>query len=90
MMAKRNKHRSNSTKTMTTISGSGMSSAQTNHSPKRKVQKPRNPYADHPLMRKGGVHQKSKSALRAAARRELKQLTRDGFSKLTNLFSKKS
>ncbi len=38
---------------------------------------PRNPYSDHPLMRKGGVHQSSKSAERSKIRREIKQLTRD-------------
>ena len=38
---------------------------------------PRNPYANHPLMRKGGVHEKSKSALRAETRRETKRLARD-------------
>ncbi len=77
--AKKSKSRSTSKRTTTLISDS----------PKRKAQKPRNPYADHPLMGKGGVHQKSKSALRAAARRELKQLTRDGFSRLVDFFFKK-
>ena len=39
---------------------------------------PRNPFANHPLMRKGGeVHQKSSSAHRAAIRRETKRLSRD-------------
>jgi len=38
---------------------------------------PRNPFSDHPLMRKGGVHEKSKKAKRASARRETKQLVRD-------------
>ncbi len=38
---------------------------------------PRNPYWDHPLMAKGGIHQKSKSAERAKIRRETKQLARD-------------
>ena len=38
---------------------------------------PRNPYANHPLMRKGGVHEKSKSALRAETRRETMRLARD-------------
>lgn len=36
--------------------------------PKR--QKARNLHACHPIMRKGGVHEKSKSAKRAAAKRE--------------------
>jgi hypothetical protein len=56
-------------------------------SQRTQAQKPRNPYADHPLMRKGGVHQKSTSALRAKARRELKQLTRDGFDQVKKFFS---
>ena len=36
-----------------------------------------NPYSNHPLMRKGGVHQKSKSAERFQTRRETKRLARD-------------
>ena len=35
-----------------------------------KRNKPRNFHACHPIMRKGGVHEKSKSAKRAAAKRE--------------------
>ena len=38
---------------------------------------PRNPYANHPLMRKSAVHEKSKSADRSKIRREIKQLARD-------------
>lgn len=38
---------------------------------------PRNQVAQSPLMRKGGPHQKSKSALRTAARRETQRLSRD-------------
>lgn len=38
---------------------------------------PRNPYANHPLMRKSAVHEKSKSAERSKTRRETKQLARD-------------
>lgn len=38
---------------------------------------PRNSVAQHPLMRKGGVHEKSKSAQRSAARRETQRLARD-------------
>ena len=49
---------------------------------------PRNPYVNHPLMQKGGVHQKSKSANRAAARREVKQLARDWPSYFYSLFFK--
>jgi hypothetical protein len=53
--------------------------------------RPRNPYVNHPLMQKGGAHQKSKSACRAATRRELKCMTRDWssyfFSFLFNLQS---
>jgi len=44
---------------------------------------PRNPYTNHPLMRKGGVHQKSKSAERSQTRREVKQMARD-WSKLSS------
>ncbi|MDH5432830.1 MAG: hypothetical protein OEY19_02715 [Gammaproteobacteria bacterium] len=40
-------------------------------------QAPRNPFAHHPLMSKGGVHQKSQSSLRSKARRETRQLARD-------------
>jgi hypothetical protein len=43
----------------------------------QQVSAPRNPFADHPLMRKGGVHEKSKKTLRASIRRETKQLVRD-------------
>lgn len=46
---------------------------------------PRNPFAHHPLMRKGGVHQKSKSAQRAETRRETKRLARDWSSFLSSL-----
>ena len=35
--------------------------------------KPRNFHACHPIMRKGGVHEKTKGAQRAAARRETRQ-----------------
>lgn len=35
-----------------------------------KRQKPRNLHACHPIMRKGGVHEKSKGAERAAAKRD--------------------
>ena len=38
---------------------------------------PRNPFANHPLMRKSTVHEKSKSAERSKARRETKKLARD-------------
>ncbi|MEM9257677.1 MAG: hypothetical protein AAGA91_19735 [Pseudomonadota bacterium] len=37
-------------------------------------QRRRNPYALHPLMRKGGVHEKSKKAKRSAARLATKGL----------------
>jgi len=43
---------------------------------------PRNPYANHPMMRKGGVHQKSKSAERSQTRREVKQMARDWSSRI--------
>jgi len=45
---------------------------------------PRNPYAQHPLMRKGGVHQKSKSAIRTQARREVRKMSRDWSSFCSN------
>ncbi len=52
----------------------------------------RNPYYNHPMMRKGGVHQKSKSALRATARREIRKLTRgcdtNVFHELSALFER--
>ena len=38
---------------------------------------PRNPFANHPLMKKGGAHQKSKTAERTKARRETQRLARD-------------
>lgn len=38
---------------------------------------PRNPFSSHPLMRKGGVHHKTKSAERSQTRRETKRLARD-------------
>ena len=40
-----------------------------------KRQKPRNFHACHPIMKKGGVHEKSKGALRAAAKRETRRKT---------------
>ncbi len=43
---------------------------------------PRNPYANHPLMRRSAVHEKFKSAERSKTRREIKQLARDWSSKL--------
>ena len=39
---------------------------------KGKPHKTRNPHASHPIMRKGGYHQKSKGALRAEAKRNWK------------------
>ena len=48
---------------------------------------PRNPYVSHPLMRKGGVHEKPKKAQRASARRETKQLVRDWQSAFHQLIS---
>ena len=53
---------------------------------------PRNPFANHPMMKKGGVHQKSKSAERAKARRETRKQARDwaGSHLLSNLFIKRS
>ncbi len=47
---------------------------------------PRNPYTNHPLMRKGGSHEKTEKSKRATTRRETKQLVRD-WSKSVNLFN---
>ena len=44
---------------------------------------PRNPFSQHPLMRRGGVHQKSNSAKRAADRRETRRQSRDWSDILT-------
>jgi hypothetical protein len=41
------------------------------------VAKPRNPVARSPLLRKGGVHQKSRGALRREANVALRMLQRD-------------
>lgn len=38
----------------------------------------RNLHAIAPIMRKGGVHEKTESAKRTAARRELRNITRQG------------
>ena len=40
-------------------------------------QKRRNGHAFHPIMRKGGVHQKSESAKRSATRRATRQQARE-------------
>ena len=49
---------------------------------------PRNPFANHPLMRKSAVHVKSKSAKRSKTRRETKQLARDWSANLLNYLLK--
>ncbi|PHS16862.1 MAG: hypothetical protein COA86_11410 [Kangiella sp.] len=49
---------------------------------------PRNPYANHPLMRKSAVHEKSKSAERSKTRRETKQLARDWSTHSSSLIFK--
>ncbi|PWQ99816.1 hypothetical protein [Leucothrix pacifica] len=41
---------------------------------KVKRNKPRNPVANAPIMRKGGVHQKSRSGERQQEKQQLKQL----------------
>ncbi|MET1253890.1 hypothetical protein [Aliikangiella maris] len=41
---------------------------------------PRNRVSQNPLLRKGGVHQKSNSAKRSAARRQTKRMVDDGVS----------
>ena len=47
--------------------------------PKRQL--PRNRHAYHPIMRKGGAHQKSNGAKRAAAKREVHRKTNEWFSR---------
>ncbi len=47
--------------------------------PKR--QSRRNLHACHPIMRKGGVHEKSKSAKRAAAKHETRRKTNEWLSR---------
>ena len=42
----------------------------------------RNFHACHPIMRKGGPHEKSKSAKRAKAKRETRQKVSDALSRL--------
>ncbi len=42
-----------------------------------KRQKNRNFHACHPIMRKGGVHEKSSSAKRAAAKRETRRKAKE-------------
>jgi len=39
---------------------------------KIQILKPRNPLHDNPLMRKGGVHEKSKKSLRRVGKQKLK------------------
>ncbi|ARU57768.1 hypothetical protein OLMES_3747 [Oleiphilus messinensis] len=39
--------------------------------------KKRNMHACHPIMRKGGVHEKTNSSKRSKAKRELKMITRE-------------
>lgn len=40
---------------------------------KRKAQRQRNPFHDHPLMQKGGVHDKSNKAKRKNAKQQLRK-----------------
>lgn len=42
-----------------------------------KTHKPRNPLHDHPLMKKGGVHQKSHKAVRRALKQGIKTMEYD-------------
>ena len=60
-----------------------------NKTPRVKPRKQRNPNAYHPIMRKGGVHRKSKKAERSAQKLALKreylgenQLSKLSFSKV--------
>ncbi len=46
-----------------------------------KCKLPRNPHACHPIMRKGGVHEKSRGAKRAAAKRETRRKTSEWLSR---------
>lgn len=55
-----------------------------------KKQKRRNGHAFHPIMLKGGAHEKSKSAKRRAVKQETLQLAKEWFdrSDLLNPYSK--
>lgn len=44
----------------------------------------RNGHAFHPIMRKGGPHEKSKSAQRSAAKRKTERLVRESLSRSSN------
>ncbi len=44
-------------------------------------QRRRNGHACHPIMRKGGAHEKSKGAKRAAAKRQTASKAREWFSR---------
>lgn len=46
-----------------------------------KVKKSRNLHACHPIMKKGGVHEKSKGAKRAAAKRETREKASEWLSR---------
>ncbi len=85
-MSKSNSRRSSKRK-RTRGNQETLSNAQLNSSAIRvSVQNtPRNPFANHPLMKKGGAHQKSKSAERAKARRETNRLARDWSAQITTL-----
>lgn len=39
----------------------------------KQIIKPRNPFHDHPLMRKGGVHEKTNKAKRKGEKQKLKK-----------------
>lgn len=56
-------------------------------------QKLRNGHACHPIMRKGGVHEKSHSSKRAADKRETRRKAREWLDRssflFTNLFATK-
>lgn len=45
-----------------------------------KKRKPRNFHACHPIMRKGGIHEKSQGAKRAAAKQETQRNLRDSLA----------
>ncbi|TVZ40912.1 hypothetical protein P886_0246 [Alteromonadaceae bacterium 2753L.S.0a.02] len=48
-----------------------------------KRNKPRNFHACHPIMKKGGVHEKSRSAKRAAAKQETRRKVSDWLGRST-------
>jgi hypothetical protein len=50
-----------------------------------KLNKPRNLHACHPILKKGGVHRKSKSGKRAAAKHETRQKSSEWLGRSSSL-----